>query len=100
MAPPSPALPPLDHLQTSLLTPLTCTICSSLYHDPVALLPCTHNFCGACIFTWFRERATCPICRVECTKAVAAHTVQAVVEVYLETFPEEGRVREARRRGR
>ncbi|XP_031762682.1 E3 ubiquitin/ISG15 ligase TRIM25 [Xenopus tropicalis] len=48
---------------------LSCSICLSIYTDPVSL-PCGHNFCRGCIGgTWdtqeetFRENPSCPECR-------------------------------------
>uniref|UniRef100_L7N2P2 RING-type domain-containing protein n=1 Tax=Xenopus tropicalis TaxID=8364 RepID=L7N2P2_XENTR len=48
---------------------LSCSICLSIYTDPVSL-PCGHNFCRVCIGkTWdtqvdtFRENPSCPECR-------------------------------------
>ncbi|XP_041436626.1 E3 ubiquitin/ISG15 ligase TRIM25-like isoform X1 [Xenopus laevis] len=48
---------------------LSCSICTSIYTDPVSL-PCGHNFCRDCIgTTWdtqeetFLENPSCPECR-------------------------------------
>ncbi|OCU02805.1 hypothetical protein XELAEV_18008575mg [Xenopus laevis] len=48
---------------------LSCSICLSIYTDPVSL-PCAHNFCRDCIgTTWdtqeetFLENPSCPECR-------------------------------------
>ncbi|OCU02818.1 hypothetical protein XELAEV_18008588mg [Xenopus laevis] len=48
---------------------LSCSICTSIYTDPVSL-PCSHNFCRDCIgTTWdtqvetFLENPSCPECR-------------------------------------
>ncbi|XP_041426476.1 E3 ubiquitin/ISG15 ligase TRIM25-like [Xenopus laevis] len=48
---------------------LSCSICTSIYTDPVSL-PCGHNFCRGCIgTTWdiqeetFLENPSCPECR-------------------------------------
>ncbi|OCT57084.1 E3 ubiquitin-protein ligase TRIM7 [Xenopus laevis] len=48
---------------------LSCSICTSIYTDPVSL-PCGHNFCQVCIgTTWdtqeetFQENPSCPECR-------------------------------------
>ncbi|OCT57083.1 hypothetical protein XELAEV_18004020mg [Xenopus laevis] len=48
---------------------LSCSICLSIYTDPVSL-PCGHNFCRGCIgTTWdtqeetFLENPSCPECR-------------------------------------
>ncbi|OCU02853.1 E3 ubiquitin/ISG15 ligase TRIM25 [Xenopus laevis] len=47
---------------------LTCSICLSIYTDPVSL-PCGHNFCQCCIErTWYWQKSieedpSCPECR-------------------------------------
>ncbi|KAE8637033.1 hypothetical protein XENTR_v10003282 [Xenopus tropicalis] len=53
---------------------LSCSICTSIYTDPVSL-PCGHNFCRGCIVrTWdtqeetFRENPSCPECRQRCQR--------------------------------
>lgn len=27
-------------------------------------LPCSHQYCGACIYRWLRNNDTCPLCRL------------------------------------
>lgn len=50
-----------------------CTICTEALHgDPVAIVPCNHNFHRDCIERWRRTRQeqanSCPICRAEITR--------------------------------
>ena len=37
---------------------MRCAICSDLYHAPVTLLPCLHNFCSLCIRNHFKATYT------------------------------------------
>ncbi|XP_057708852.1 E3 ubiquitin-protein ligase TRIM39-like [Corythoichthys intestinalis] len=43
---------------------LKCPTCLDIFQDPVMLLPCSHNFCRACLQHWkdTGERS-CPLCR-------------------------------------
>ncbi|KAK3243186.1 hypothetical protein CYMTET_47142 [Cymbomonas tetramitiformis] len=54
-------LPPPPSMET-LLQNITCGVCRESMVD-AHILPCTHSFCGACIWTWRRRNSTCPECR-------------------------------------
>lgn len=41
---------------------LKCIICTQPFQSPV-IITCKHSFCLSCIDTWFRQNASCPICR-------------------------------------
>ena len=43
----------------------TCVICMVNYdpEDLVTFLPCKHIFHTECIFTWFKDHRTCPLCK-------------------------------------
>ncbi|KAL3818886.1 hypothetical protein ACJIZ3_004791 [Penstemon smallii] len=45
--------------------PLECAVCLSLYEDgdEVRKLKCNHTFHKDCLDEWFRNMATCPLCR-------------------------------------
>ena len=42
-----------------------CEVCLENYKPGhfIVQLPCRHIFCKICIFTWLKEKATCPSCR-------------------------------------
>ncbi|XP_057705203.1 E3 ubiquitin-protein ligase TRIM35-like [Corythoichthys intestinalis] len=47
-----------DHLQ--------CPTCLDVFIDPVMLLPCSHNFCRACLQQWKdKGERSCPICMTQ-----------------------------------
>ena len=47
----------------------TCNICLGPYelHDEVRTVPCMHQFHKACIDTWLRDKAICPVCKYRVT---------------------------------
>ena len=51
-----------DELNGVMLEELQCCVCRELLCRPHAL-PCSHTFCGVCIFQWARREFSCPICR-------------------------------------
>ena len=38
-----------------------CSICAGLLREPVSTA-CGHTFCKACLATWLKKKATCPLC--------------------------------------
>ncbi|XP_041434834.1 E3 ubiquitin/ISG15 ligase TRIM25 [Xenopus laevis] len=77
---------------------LNCSICLSIYTDPVSL-PCGHNFCRNCIGrTWdiqedtFLETPSCPECRRRFKGRSGLTTdwkLRGIVEQFLSTHPEQ-----------
>ena len=43
-----------------------CPICMGGKHDAVQPADCPHQFCRACILSWFRRTCACPLCKVPC----------------------------------
>lgn len=45
----------------------TCSICLGDFEtgETLRVLPCKHEFHAECIDTWFKEKITCPLCRVK-----------------------------------
>ncbi|OCT58112.1 E3 ubiquitin/ISG15 ligase TRIM25 [Xenopus laevis] len=76
---------------------LSCSICLSIYTDPVSL-PCDHNFCRGCIeTTWDTQEASgaysCPECRQEFKERPALprnRTLRNIAERFLSAEPEPG----------
>ena len=77
----------------TLLREWTCSVCSDLMVDPVAL-DCGHGYCGACVAKWWDGKPgfehTCPQCRrVHAGQAVptrgAAETIRWLVRHCLTT---------------
>ncbi|XP_041424142.1 E3 ubiquitin-protein ligase TRIM7-like [Xenopus laevis] len=76
---------------------LSCSICLSIYTDPVSL-PCGHNFCRGCIgTTWDTQEGSgpysCPECRQEFKERPALprnRTLGNIAERFLSAQPEPG----------
>ncbi|XP_041436640.1 E3 ubiquitin/ISG15 ligase TRIM25 [Xenopus laevis] len=76
---------------------LSCSICLSIYTDPVSL-PCGHNFCRGCIgTTWDTQEGSgaysCPECRAEYQERPALYrnrTLGNIAERFLPTETEPG----------
>eukprot|EP00908_Phaeocystis_cordata_P004320 Transcript_14709.p2 GENE.Transcript_14709~~Transcript_14709.p2 ORF type:complete len:379 (-),score=120.42 Transcript_14709:30-1166(-) len=51
-----------EELNGVMVEELQCCVCRELLCRPHAL-PCSHTFCGGCIFQWARREQSCPICR-------------------------------------
>ncbi|OCT73688.1 E3 ubiquitin/ISG15 ligase TRIM25 [Xenopus laevis] len=76
---------------------LSCSICLSIYTDPVSL-PCSHNFCRGCIgTTWDTQEGSgaysCPECRQEFKERPALprnRTLGNIAERFLSAQPEPG----------
>ena len=54
--------PGAQELNGVMVEELQCCVCRELLCRPHAL-PCSHTFCGGCIFEWARREQSCPICR-------------------------------------
>ncbi|OCT90950.1 hypothetical protein XELAEV_18019568mg [Xenopus laevis] len=75
---------------------LNCSICLSIYTDPVTL-PCGHNFCRVCIGKLLGSHEgsgaySCPECRAEYQECPSLHknrTLGNIAEQYLSTHPEQ-----------
>eukprot|EP01129_Flabellula_baltica_P015029 TRINITY_DN7403_c0_g1_i1.p1 TRINITY_DN7403_c0_g1~~TRINITY_DN7403_c0_g1_i1.p1 ORF type:complete len:521 (+),score=40.98 TRINITY_DN7403_c0_g1_i1:8-1570(+) len=57
---------------------LTCSICFSVYEDPV-LIDCGHSFCRGCIEQWTDQHSTCPLCRDNCTTLFPSFALKELV---------------------
>ncbi|XP_041424211.1 E3 ubiquitin-protein ligase TRIM7-like [Xenopus laevis] len=76
---------------------LSCSICLSIYTDPVSL-PCSHNYCRGCIgTTWDTQEGSgaysCPECRQEYEERPALprnRTLGNIAERFLSAQPEPG----------
>lgn len=47
-----------------------CSICSEDCEGKICILDCGHEFHTKCIFTWFKKKNNCPMCRAEVTEFV------------------------------
>ena len=48
----------------------TCAICLDDKTSTFSAIPCKHEFCDKCIFTWLEKHQTCPLCRRKVNKAL------------------------------
>ncbi|KAK7899613.1 hypothetical protein WMY93_020466 [Mugilogobius chulae] len=62
---------------------LTCSICLSMFTDPVTLL-CGHSFCRECISACLDKQASCPQCRASVDMRghflLSSHVLKSLVE--------------------
>jgi hypothetical protein len=40
-----------------------CAICLEEVQEPVTLVACIHQYCYQCLYTWYKTRMNCPICK-------------------------------------
>eukprot|EP00743_Colponemidia_sp_Colp-15_P003926 GILK01004235.1.p1 GENE.GILK01004235.1~~GILK01004235.1.p1 ORF type:complete len:509 (+),score=97.03 GILK01004235.1:43-1527(+) len=70
---------------------LMCGICREILHDCVSLVPCLHNFCGACLSDWAKSNMQCPSCRVTVREVRKNHTLSNVIDSLLNAHPDQRR---------
>lgn len=70
---------------------VVCPICMQSIYKCVALMPCFHNFCMSCYSEWMARKDECPVCRTNVTAVMKNHAMDAVIEAFLEAFPERRR---------
>ncbi|CAD8171487.1 unnamed protein product [Paramecium pentaurelia] len=68
-----------------------CPICDDLIFQCVSLMPCLHNFCGACFSDWMVKSKTCPSCRKDVQTVNKNPMVNNFVEKYLIMHPDKKR---------
>jgi len=68
---------------------MKCIICTEFMYQPVTLMPCLHNFCGACYSDWLAKSKECPGCRAEVNTVKKNVTLNNFIESYLEAHPDE-----------
>jgi len=85
------ALATLEVKQLDLDELVICPICMQSIYKCVALMPCFHNFCMSCYSEWMSRKAECPVCRQNVTAVMKNHAMDAVIEAFLEAFPDRRR---------
>lgn len=65
-------LPEVPYQETSEADYHNCAVCLMDYEqgEPVLLLPCLHRFHPGCIKTWFDQKSTCPVCKLDVRTAL------------------------------
>ena len=70
-------------------TSCSCSVCQSDYEsgEEAVTLPCGHHFHPDCIYAWFKDNNTCPICRQEIQvlpdRETAAKVIARNIKSYL-----------------
>mmetsp|Transcript_31630 Transcript_31630/g.73827 ORF Transcript_31630/g.73827 Transcript_31630/m.73827 type:complete len:391 (-) Transcript_31630:79-1251(-) len=85
-----------DSKQIQLGQHVTCPICIGVIHKCMAVMPCFHNFCSSCLSQWLlrrRDSRPCPVCRQEVTAVIKNHAMDAVIDAFLDAYPEKRRSR-------
>lgn len=76
---------------------VVCPICMQAIYKCVALTPCSHNFCMACVSEWLsKKRSDCPVCRRPISAVMKNHPMDAVIEAFLDVSPQWRRSEEER----
>mmetsp|Transcript_5171 Transcript_5171/g.14595 ORF Transcript_5171/g.14595 Transcript_5171/m.14595 type:complete len:328 (-) Transcript_5171:141-1124(-) len=65
-----------------------CPICMQAIYKCVALTPCSHNFCMACLSDWMCRKNECPVCRRPISAVMKNHPMDGVIEAFLEASPQ------------
>jgi E3 ubiquitin-protein ligase CHFR len=66
---------------------LTCGICQTLFHKPMTLIPCMHNFCASCYSQWISNGSGCPQCRSKVESVRKNHVIVNLVDDFLSAHP-------------
>mmetsp|Transcript_12240 Transcript_12240/g.22655 ORF Transcript_12240/g.22655 Transcript_12240/m.22655 type:complete len:390 (-) Transcript_12240:63-1232(-) len=85
-----------DSKQIQLGQHVTCPVCIGVIHKCMAVMPCFHNFCSSCLSQWLlrrRDSRPCPVCRQEVTGVIKNHAMDAVIDAFLDAFPDKRRSR-------
>jgi len=66
----------------------SCTICMSDFEvdDIITLVKCEHYFHKDCIKTWFDQKNTCPVCRIEVCNGILVNNDEPVLENLINTI--------------
>ena len=72
-----------DNDDSAIRESLTCSICQSVFHYPVSLIPCMHTFCGGCYGPWQAKSSDCPACRVKVDSFQVHHLTMSAADAYL-----------------
>ncbi|XGW15180.1 hypothetical protein V3C99_001008 [Haemonchus contortus] len=70
---------------------LACDICLEVMHNAMNVSPCNHKFCAGCIYEWNSLNSKCPKCRWSAVDITRDTTINAIIEQYLQAFPEKRR---------
>lgn len=69
-----------------------CKICGEApIHRCITAVPCGHNFCLGCFLVWRQKSHSCPQCQEPVKQAVRNHSMDGVINTFLEAHPESAR---------
>lgn len=57
-----------------------CGICLDTIYNCVSLIPCLHNFCGACASGWLDVKKECPICKASVLRVKRNAAINSLIE--------------------
>ncbi|KAL7669758.1 hypothetical protein ACOME3_004705 [Neoechinorhynchus agilis] len=79
---------PTKALEQSLI----CAICFEIINKCVTIQPCLHSFCAGCLSQWYRISTTCPTCKQPSRAAAKNHSINNVIEAWLQMNPDRRRM--------
>merc|ERR1719272_1409048 len=69
-----------------------CRLCGeSPIHRCITVVPCGHNFCLGCVLVWRQKSHSCPQCQEPVKQAVRNHSMDGVIDTFLDAHPESAR---------
>ena len=80
--------------QEDLGEEMQCCICIDYIYKCVTLIPCLHNFCGACLTDWMKKSTMCPQCREQIAEMKKNATVNNIIQKFMENNPSKKRSKE------
>jgi len=80
-----------QHSEDPMEKELSCAICSEIFHKPVSVLPCLHNFCATCLSQWIENNTTCPQCRQDWVEIRKNHALTSMLQLFIKNHPKRAR---------
>ena len=81
-------------LSAALSPEMECSICLDHIYQCVTVMPCLHNFCGACFSDYMQKFKVCPTCQEDMYSVKKNAIMNNIIQKFLEENPEKKRSKE------